>query len=157
MAKEPSIDFIKSIAKFKKNFVTKKSGKANYKTKLKMVDDFLITKTEKESGNYASLLKQNDNEDLKNQILHRIERYNIFLDSLPDKIVIPKSLYDNFKDPSDLYKYFISSQRKNAIVHKLVSTTEIELAIASKIVDNFYVTNNVGFNENEVVIEKIRR
>lgn len=157
MAKEPSIDFIKSIAKFKKNFLTKKTGKANYKTKLKMIDDFLITKSEKESGNYDKLLNQGDNEDLKNQILHRIERYNIFLDSLPDKIIIPKSLYDSFKDSSDLYKYFISMQRKNAVVHKLVLATEIELAIASKIVDNFYVIDKVGFNENEAVIEKIRR
>lgn len=157
MAKEPSIDFIKSIAKFKKNFVTKKTGKANYKTKLKMIDDFLITKSEIESKNYDKLLNQSDNEDLKNQILHRIERYNIFLDSLPDKIIIPKSLYDSFKDSSDLHKYFISMQRKNAVVHKLILPTEIELAIASKIIDNFYVVDKVGFNGNEVVIEKIRR
>ena len=79
----------------------------------------MITKKEIESGNYDSLLKSSDNEDLKNQIRHRIERYNIFLDSLPDKIVIPKLLYDTFKDNSDLYVYFISSQRKNAVVHKL--------------------------------------
>jgi len=158
MTKEPSVDFIKSITKFKKNFTHKKSGKANYKTKLKMVEDFLITKRELENGNYDSLLKKDNNEDLENQVQHRIERYNIFLDSLPEKIIIPKSLYDNFKDSSDLYKYFISSRRKNAIVNNLVSTpTEIELAIASIIVDNFYITNDVGFNKNKVVIKKIRR
>lgn len=157
MAKEPSVYFIKSISKFKKNFVTKESGKANNKTRLKMLDDFLITKKEIESGNYDSLLKSSDNEDLKNQIRHRIERYNIFLDSLPDKIIIPKLLYGTFKDNSDLYIYFISSQRKNAVVHKLVTPTEIELAIASKIIDNFYTVDNIGFNGDKVIIEKTRR
>lgn len=157
MAKEPSVYFIKSISKFKKSFTKKKSAQANNKTRLKMLDDFLITKKEIENGSYASLLKNSNDEDLKNQIQYRIEKYNIFLDSLPDKIIIPKSLYDTFKDSSDLYRYFISSRRKNAVVHHLVSPTEIELAIASKIIDNFYVTDKVSFDGDKVIIEKIRR
>lgn len=157
MAKEPSVDFIKSIAKFKKNFSRKKAGQANYKTRLKIVDDFLITKKELENNNYHTILQQEGNEELKTQIRHRINRYQIFLDSLPNAIVIPKPLYDTFGDTTDLYRYFISFRRKNAIVHQMVqSPTEIELAIASKIVDNFYIIHEVGFDKQNVVIKKIK-
>ena len=148
MAKEPSMDFIKSIAKFKKNFNHKKSGLANHKTRLKMVDDFLITKKELENGNYDAILRKDENEELKTQIQHRIIRYQAFLDSLPETIIIPKELYSRFSEKTDLYRYFISFRRKNGVVKTMVqSPLEIELAIASKIVDNFYNTQKEGFEE----------
>lgn len=158
MAKEPSVYFIKSIAKFKKSFNRKKTGLANHKTRLKMIDDFLITKRELESGNYDSILRQEGNEELKKQIQHRIVRYQIFLDTLPETILVPKELYDTFSDKTDLYRYFISSQRKNVVVNKMVqSPLEIELAIAGKIIDNFYDTDKAGLDENKkyVVIQKM--
>lgn len=158
MAKEPSVYFIKSIVKFKKSFNRKKTGLANHKTRLKMIDDFLITKRELESGNYDSILRQEGNEELKKQIQHRIVRYQIFLDTLPETILVPKELYDTFSDKTDLYRYFISSQRKNAVVNKMVqSPLEIELAIAGKIIDNFYDTDKAGLDENKkyVVIQKM--
>lgn len=158
MAKEPSVYFIKSIVKFKKSFNRKKTGLANHKTRLKMIDDFLITKRELESGNYDSILRQEGNEELKKQIQHRIVRYQIFLDTLPETILVPKELYDTFSDKTDLYRYFISSQRKNAVVNKMVqSPLEIELAIAGKIIENFYDTDKAGLDENKkyVVIQKM--
>lgn len=157
MAKEPSVYFIMSISKFKKNFNRKKSGMANHKTRLKMLDDFLITKRELENGNYHRILKQNNNEELKKQVQHRIERYQIFLDTLPDEIIIPNELYNRFSESTDLYRYFISFRRKNAIVKNMVqSPQEIELAIAGKIIDNFYNTNNPVFKQNKVIIKKIK-
>lgn len=157
MAKEPSLDFIQSISKFKKSFTKKKSGNANYKTRLKMLDDFLITKNFLENGNYKTILNDPGQEqELKEQITHRISRYRFFLESLPEQILIPKDLYDSFKDKDDIYKYFISFRRKNAVVHHLVdSPTENELATAMKIMDNFYNIHNAGFDKKYWVIQRI--
>lgn len=155
MAKEPSLDFIKSISAFKKNSLKKKSGVANSKTKLKMIDDFLITKKELSSGNYNRLLQnEGTQKDLKEQIAHRIKRYEHFLLYLPSEILVPKEMYTSFAE-DDIYKYFISSRRKNKVVTSILKEYhDYELEIAKKIVDNFYITDNVKVEGNLVAISR---
>jgi len=156
MSKEPSLDFLKSISKFKKNTLKKKSGKYNYQSRIKLIDDFLITKKEYESGRYKQTLESNPPVDMAEQIKHRITRFKYFLETLPNEIMIPKSLYDSFNNKEDIYKYFITFRRKNKVCFNIVEKIDkLELETASKIIDNFYIIDNLESNKNTISIKKI--
>ncbi|QUH21968.1 hypothetical protein [Alkaliphilus sp. B6464] len=156
MAKEPSLDFLKSISKFKRNTLNKKSGTYNYKSRLKLIDDFLITKQEIETGKYEKTLKENNSDEVISQIHHRIERYRFFVNSLPTEVKIPKKLHDSFDNKNDIYKYFINFRRKNKICFSLPKKVdELELEIAMKIIDNFYIIDIMEYDKELVKFKKI--
>ena len=134
--KEPSLDFIVSISKFKKSFLKKKSYKFNYENKLKLLDDLIFTRVSIVNNKYTTRLN-NPNVDnaAKNQILHRVSRLLHFSDSIPDEIEIPKHL---IKDKDDIYLYFINFRRNNRKVNKLSEKNELEFKLAKRILDSFY-------------------
>ena len=140
MAKEPSKAFIVSISKFKKNYLKKESLlKYNTIARVKLINDFNITKNEILNGSYSN--KVNDpllNDDVKDKIKHRIDRLNFFISTLPNEIEIPDNIDKNSKD--SYVKYFILYRKfnkkiKDITIHHIVKE---EYEIASSLIDSFY-------------------
>ena len=147
MAKEPSKAFIVSISKFKKNYLKKESLlKYNTIARVKLINDFNITKNEILNGSYSN--KLNDpllNIDAKEKIKHRIDRLNFFISTLPNEIEIPDNVDKKSKD--SYVKYFILYRKfnkriKDISIHNIVKE---EYEIAALLIDSFYYIINDKF------------
>lgn len=152
--KEPNLDFITSIGKFKKSFLNKKSYVFNYENKLKLLDDLIFTRVSIVNGKYSTRLNNpNIDQAAKNQILHRVSRLLHFSDSIPDEVQIPRNL---IKQKDDIYLYFINYRRKNRKVNKLAEKNDLEFKLAKRILDSFYKLEKEDNNNYLYVKQKVK-